>query len=158
MTKKIFAFCLAAIASFALLTNAANADDAKKTKDVKVSSTTPAEVTADDAVDAPVVLCDRRHFRRLPKLRLPKLRLPKFDFPEIKFPKIKFPRLKCALATPEVIEVADVDESDTNYRVICERKISFAGKVKQISYVKIPGRFLPKRIVTTSPDGVDVEP
>jgi hypothetical protein len=143
MTQKIFVFCLAVVASLILFANTSTADD-NTSKDAKVVIQA-AEVVVDE-VDAPAPTCGRRHFRRFPRLRF-----ARFDFPEI-----KFPRLNCCLFNQvEEEELVEEEVAVEEGKVVFERNISFAGKARNIKYVKIPGRFLLKRIVTK---GEDVEP
>ncbi|MDR2763165.1 MAG: hypothetical protein LBB88_11215 [Planctomycetaceae bacterium] len=146
MTKSFFAFCLAAGVSFVIFTNAAIADDTSKdAKPATATATVTADVAANDVDHASP--CERRHVRRLPKLRI-----PRFEFPEI-----KFPRLNCRLANKvddETVAEAESVEIESG-KVVFERSVSHAGHVKNVKYIKIPGRFLLKRVVTT---GEDVEP
>ncbi|MDR1485302.1 MAG: hypothetical protein LBT09_10820 [Planctomycetaceae bacterium] len=148
MIKSFFAFCLVAVASFVLFTNAAVAQDkSEKVKVVKVPAAAPVEVTADDGA---VVVHGKRHshFRHFGKVRL-----PRFEFPEFKLPKFR-----CALVQADEVEVVEdeVAECDCG-KVVYERTVSHAGYVKNVKYVKLPHRFLLKRIVKVGKD-VDVEP
>jgi hypothetical protein len=81
------------------------------------------------------------------------LRIPRFEFPEI-----KLPRLNCALERAEKLEVAaeEVDDCQCG-KVVYERNVSHNGYVKIVKYVKLPNRFLLKRVVTFAQEP-DVEP
>jgi hypothetical protein len=147
MTKRFFAFCLVAIASFVLFTtSSAMANDTpKEVKAAKVST----EVTVSDVDCSPVApACGRHHVKRFGKLRL-----PRFEFPEI-----KLPRLHCAFDRHEVVEADEVAaECDCCGKVVFERNISCAGHFKNVKYIKFPGRFFLKRVVDRG-EIVDVEP
>jgi hypothetical protein len=145
MTKKFFAFCLVAGVSFVLYANAAVADDTSK--DAKPAAKAPVvseDTTAGDVKT--VASCERRHVRRLPKLRIPRFELPEF----------KLPKLNCPLRNKVETEQVD-DTTEVGGRVVFDRTVTHAGHVRNVKYIKIPGRFLLKRIVTTG-DEADVEP
>ncbi|MDR2641741.1 MAG: hypothetical protein LBC74_02985 [Planctomycetaceae bacterium] len=138
-------FCLVAIASFVLFTNAATADNkSEKEKVVKAPVSAPVEVTAD--VDKAEVVKTGHNCRRFHKLQL-----PRFEFPEIKLPK-----LNCSRLQAEESEVAE-EATDCGGKVLFERNLSRAGHVKNVKYVKFPKRFLPKRIVKIDKND-DVKP
>ncbi|MDR0390955.1 MAG: hypothetical protein LBH59_03535 [Planctomycetaceae bacterium] len=149
--RSFFAFCLVAIASFVLFTftNVALAQEEVKTDVVEAS-----DATADDCGD--VVVKKRHHACHR---HIPKFRIPRFEFPEI-----KFPTFDCCLSTRFAKTECDCDCDEEvaadcccGGKVVFERNISLAKRVKHVKYVKFPHRFFPKRIVKVG-RLVDVEP
>jgi hypothetical protein len=145
--RSFFAFCLVAIASFVLFTftNVALAQEEVKTEVKACDNTT------DNCCN--VVVKKRSHACHR---HIPAFRIPQFEFPEIKLPTFdclhtRFVRYECA------DEDVAADCNCCCGKVVFERNISFAKRVKNVKYVKCPHRLLPKRIAKIKKI-VDVEP
>jgi hypothetical protein len=186
MIKRLFAFCLAVVATFCLVTNVTFADDTKtesaknkvkaaaakvkaarkeakqaradraEAKLEKKDSVKVEKVAADESVEA--APCDGTRHQRRARPRL----FRDFRFPRIELPRIEWSRLSCRLFDREEEVVTPTEPVAVEGKVVHERSYTVCradGKtVRNVKYVKFPGRFLLKRIVSTEEADVQVTP